>query len=122
MLTARPTCARLPLTALRACLPVTSPDAASLGLLQGMKLPQRHKDISGLLVATVGQLEKDKAKLSLDPEQDKLHLEGFALKIFVNADKVDRAGRATENTAKAFYASSIFIDVRRGPGGPAAGQ
>lgn len=76
-----------------------------------MKLPQRHKTINDLLIATMAQLEKDKQKLSLDPELDRPHLETFGLKIFANADRVDRAGRANENTAKAFYASSIFIDV-----------
>lgn len=78
---------------------------------QAMKLPQRHKSINDLLIATMSQLEKDKQKLALDPELDKPHLETFALKIFANADKVDRAGRANENTAKAFYAASIFMDV-----------
>eukprot|EP00959_Pyramimonas_sp_CCMP1952_P104319 2180245-Pyramimonas_sp.AAC.2 len=36
----------------------------------------------------------------------------FAVKIFNNADKQDRAGRATADTAKAYYAASIFIEVR----------
>lgn len=62
----------------------------------------------------MGQLEKDKAKLGQkpDPEDDKLHCEAFALRIFGNADKVDRAGKATENTSKAYYAASIFLEVR----------
>ena len=63
------------------------------------------------MVATLGQLEKDKAKLQLEPEEDKLHCETFALRIFANADKVDRAGKSTENTSKAYYAASIFIEV-----------
>ncbi len=78
---------------------------------QALKFPQRSKELNALVVATLGQLEKDKAKLTLEPEEDKLHCEAFALRIFANADKVDRAGKATENTSKAYYAASIFIEV-----------
>eukprot|EP00955_Chlamydomonas_euryale_P104596 365578-Chlamydomonas_euryale.AAC.8 len=58
------------------------------------------------------QMEKDKPKLALDKEQDRFHCEAVALKIFSNADKVDRAGKATIATAKAFLAASYFLDVR----------
>ena len=40
-------------------------------------------------------------------------LQGFAQKIFDNADAADRAGRSDDKTAKALYASSIFFDVAR---------
>lgn len=51
------------------------------------------------------------AKLELDPAADRIHCLGFALRIFDNADRVDRAGKATERTSKAFYAASVFIEV-----------
>jgi hypothetical protein len=51
------------------------------------------------------------ARLELDPAGDRIHCEGFALRIFDNADRVDRAGKATERTCKAFYAASVFIEV-----------
>lgn len=37
--------------------------------------------------------------------------EAFALRIFNNADRVDRAGRADSNTPKAYLAASYFIEV-----------
>ncbi|PNW84454.1 hypothetical protein CHLRE_03g145227v5 [Chlamydomonas reinhardtii] len=78
---------------------------------QAMKLTHRAKEVNSLLVATLNQLEKDKAKLELDPAADRIHCLGFALRIFDNADRVDRAGKATERTSKAFYAASVFIEI-----------
>lgn len=61
------------------------------------------------------QLEKDKQSIILDAANDKYACETFALNIFKRADKVDRAGRADVNTSKAYYAASIFIEVRCSP-------
>jgi hypothetical protein len=36
----------------------------------------------------------------------------FALKIFDKAEKQDRDGRATAATSKAYYAASVFLEVR----------
>ncbi|KAI4306155.1 hypothetical protein L6164_029456 [Bauhinia variegata] len=79
---------------------------------RGLKIPQgeRTKTTSALLVSLMNQLEKDKKSVKLDPE-DNLHLEGFALNVFGKADKQDRAGRADLNTAKTFYAASIFFEI-----------
>ncbi len=55
--------------------------------------------------------KQEKARLDLDRESDKVHCEAFALRIFGNADRVDRMGKADANTSKAFYAASIFFDV-----------
>ena len=44
-------------------------------------------------------------------ENDKLHCENFAVRVFTRADKADRAGRADKNTATTYYAASIFIEV-----------
>jgi vacuolar protein sorting-associated protein VTA1 len=52
--------------------------------------------------------DKTVVKLSSD---DNMHMEGFALGVFAKADKQDRAGRADANTAKSFYAASIFFEV-----------
>jgi hypothetical protein len=49
------------------------------------------------------------------------HCESFASNIFRRANRVDRAGRANADTARAFYASSIFYDVRRGGWGNGGG-
>ncbi|OIS99134.1 PREDICTED: protein HOMOLOG OF MAMMALIAN LYST-INTERACTING PROTEIN 5-like [Nicotiana attenuata] len=79
---------------------------------RGLKIPQsdRTKTTGALLVSLMKQLEKDKMSLKLGPD-DHLHLEGFALNVFAKADKQDRAGRADLNTAKTFYAASIFFEI-----------
>ncbi|XP_009588982.2 protein HOMOLOG OF MAMMALIAN LYST-INTERACTING PROTEIN 5 [Nicotiana tomentosiformis] len=79
---------------------------------RGLKIPQkeRTKTTSSLLVSLINQLEKDKKSLELGPD-DHLHVEGFALNVFAKADKQDRAGRADLNTAKTFYAASIFFEI-----------
>ncbi|KAL4280625.1 hypothetical protein GQ457_03G022900 [Hibiscus cannabinus] len=79
---------------------------------KGLKIPnsERTKTTSSLLVSLMNQLEKDKKTVKLGPE-DNLHLEGFALNVFSKADKQDRAGRADLNTAKTFYAASIFFEI-----------
>ncbi|CAN6472003.1 unnamed protein product [Victoria cruziana] len=79
---------------------------------RGLNIPQkeRTKTTNALLVSLMNQLEKDKKSITLGPD-DHLHIEGFALNIFNKADKQDRAGRADLNTAKTFYAASIFFEV-----------
>lgn len=79
---------------------------------RGLKIPQkeRTKTTSALLVSLMNQLEKDKKSLNLGSE-DNLYVEGFASNVFAKADKQDRAGRADLNTAKTFYAASIFFEV-----------
>ena len=77
----------------------------------GLKLQNRDKAIDELLFSVMDKLESYKSKNTLVPEEDKLQLEGFALKIFDRADRVDRAGRADMSTCKAFYAASVFMEV-----------
>ncbi|KAL8033491.1 hypothetical protein ABFX02_13G162400 [Erythranthe guttata] len=79
---------------------------------RGLKIPQsdRTKTTNALLVSLMKQLEKDKKSLKLGPD-DHLHVEGFASNVFARADKQDRAGRADLNTAKTFYAASIFFEI-----------
>ena len=78
---------------------------------EGLKLQNRDKAIDELLFSVMEKLEAFKSKNELKAEEDKLHLEGFALKIFDRADRVDRAGRADMSTCKAFYAASVFMEV-----------
>ncbi|KAK4386939.1 protein OF MAMMALIAN LYST-INTERACTING PROTEIN 5 [Sesamum angolense] len=79
---------------------------------RGLVIPQkeRTKTTNALLVSLMNQLEKDKKSLKLGPD-DHLHVEGFALNVFTKADKQDRAGQADLNTAKTFYAASIFFEI-----------
>ncbi|KAJ9531220.1 hypothetical protein QJQ45_006662 [Haematococcus lacustris] len=84
---------------------------AVVPFLQALQLEKRHKDINGLVASTLASLEKSKLTLTLDQESDRYHCESFALKIFSNADRTDRAGRADVNTAKAFFAASFFLEI-----------
>ncbi|KAF0891861.1 hypothetical protein E2562_011260 [Oryza meyeriana var. granulata] len=79
---------------------------------KGMRISpkERTKTTSSLLASLMNQLEKDKKSLTLGSD-DHLHVEGFALNVFAKADKQDRAGRADINTAKTFYAASIFFEI-----------
>ncbi|KAF8410800.1 hypothetical protein HHK36_003337 [Tetracentron sinense] len=79
---------------------------------RGLRIPQkeRTKTTNAILVSLMNQLEKDKKSLKLGPE-DNLYVEGFASNVFAKADKQDRAGRADLNTAKTFYAASIFFEI-----------
>ncbi|KAL3636987.1 hypothetical protein CASFOL_019286 [Castilleja foliolosa] len=79
---------------------------------RGLKLPQsdRTTTTNALLVSLMKQLERDKNLLNLGPD-DHLHVEGFGLNVFSRADKQDRAGRADLNTAKTFYAASIYFEI-----------
>ena len=63
--------------------------------------------------ALVAELEAAKEGLELEHEADRMHCEGFAMSIFEKADRADRAGAASLGTAKAFYASSVFMEVCR---------
>lgn len=79
---------------------------------RGLKIPPKHRTntTNSLLVSLMNQLEKDKMSVKLGPE-DNLYVEGFASNVFAKADKQDRAGRADINTAKTFYAASIFFEI-----------
>ena len=61
-------------------------------------------------------LEQTKDVMRSDPAVSdsataKSHVESFALSIFYSADTDDRDGKATQTTAKAFAASSKFLEV-----------
>jgi vacuolar protein sorting-associated protein VTA1 len=83
----------------------------------GIKLRQGQPGdaaVKKYLHILLDQLEADKKKIGtlLDEEaMQKDYVEGFALKVFDIADNEDRAGHITKDTAKNFYASSVFFDV-----------
>ncbi|KAJ1564508.1 hypothetical protein HK405_014675, partial [Cladochytrium tenue] len=75
-----------------------------------------NKQCKIFLMRLLDQLEQEKASFA-DNEAitndlvGYAHVENFALKIFSNADNQDRAGAATNKTAKTFLAASIFLEV-----------
>lgn len=79
---------------------------------RGLKIPtkERSKTTNAILISLMSQLEKDKKSIQLGPE-DNFYVEGFASSVFAKADKQDRSRRADLNTAKTFYAASIFIEI-----------
>ncbi|GAX80208.1 hypothetical protein CEUSTIGMA_g7646.t1 [Chlamydomonas eustigma] len=78
---------------------------------QACRFEKRAADVTELVTVALDQMEKDKPHLDLDEENDRYICEALALKIFSNADKVDRAGKATLTTAKTFYASTYFFEI-----------
>ena len=93
---------------LRALIPSLTPPE----LLQ---LPPRPRAASPLLGA-----QETKALAGLG-DDDELHLEGFASRIFAGADAADRGGRSDAAIAKGFYAASIFFQARSRGGRRSAG-
>lgn len=65
------------------------------------------------LFALFDKAEALKASLNIQgiEDQRKSICESFALSVFAQADDEDRAGNSSMETAKAFYAASIFFDV-----------
>jgi vacuolar protein sorting-associated protein VTA1 len=67
------------------------------------------------LVSLMNHLEADKTKLETPPtkEMGQEIVTKFACDVFDKADSEDRAGFADKNTARGFYAASIFFDILR---------
>lgn len=60
----------------------------------------------------LNELEKEKEAMSaFTREESKFLCLQFAEKIFNKADEEDRAGQATKNTAKTFYAAASFLEI-----------
>lgn len=77
-----------------------------------MQFKQRSDKVQKLLMALMARLEKDKAGAGIgDRSNDAEYCRSFAEEVFNRADRTDRAGRATKNTAVTFVAASFFIDV-----------
>ncbi|KAI8086102.1 Vta1 like-domain-containing protein [Halteromyces radiatus] len=76
-----------------------------------------NKTTNAYLSQLLDSLEVKKQALGSDNEAIKddlvgyAHVENFALKVFLNADNEDRAGRATKKTAKTFLAASVFLEI-----------
>ncbi|KAI8374751.1 Vta1 like-domain-containing protein [Radiomyces spectabilis] len=87
--------------------------AAKLAIGTGPRSPSTNAYLSHLL----DTLEQRKQDLGANNEAitDDLvgyaHVENFALKVFLNADNEDRAGKASKKTAKTFLAASIFLEL-----------
>ncbi|CEG01793.1 Vacuolar protein sorting-associate protein Vta1/Callose synthase, N-terminal domain [Ostreococcus tauri] len=84
-------------------------------VMSGMKIEKRSPELSETLDKALAELEQAKKTLGkeLDETRDEMECETFALQIFDKADRADRAGSREMNTAKMYYAASIFFNVLR---------
>ena len=76
-----------------------------------MKVPERTKEDTAYLMSLMDWLENSNAVQGLSTDDRKKHAYDFALSVFANGDNEDRAGQATENTARCFMAAFVFLDV-----------
>ncbi|XP_053675099.1 vacuolar protein sorting-associated protein VTA1 homolog [Anopheles nili] len=82
----------------------------------GLKVPSQGIDDRKLLVSIMDWLETSKAQMT-DNESitndvaAQAYLENYALKLFLYADKQDRASNFGKNVVKAFYTSGMIYDV-----------
>ena len=79
--------------------------------LQGIRIDERAPEADQLLGKVLSHLESDKPYIYLDQERDGEYCERFAVGVFRNAENKDRAGQANRETAKGYYAASIFLEV-----------
>ncbi|RHZ84818.1 hypothetical protein Glove_74g185 [Diversispora epigaea] len=86
--------------------------SAKLALEKGTK----EKESKAFLAKILDLLEQEKKNIG-DNEAvtndiaGEAYVENFALKVFLNADNEDRAGKASRKTAKNFLAAAIFLEL-----------
>ncbi|KAI8984716.1 Vta1 like-domain-containing protein [Mycotypha africana] len=86
--------------------------AAKLAIARGPRTKETNAYLSDLLDALETQKQDigDNEAITNDIVAY-AYVENFALKIFLNADNEDRAGKANKKTAKTFLAASIFLEL-----------
>lgn len=86
------------------------------GLQLGLKVSNQGMDERKLLLAIMDWLETTKGQMA-DNESitnevaAQAYLENYALKLFLYADKQDRASNFAKNVVKAFYTAGMIYDV-----------
>ncbi|ETO18982.1 hypothetical protein RFI_18259, partial [Reticulomyxa filosa] len=76
-----------------------------------MKLPREKKDETVKLWLGAQMTKLEQMKVSTTPEEAKNQVLALADSIYAQADKVDREGNATKNTAAAFNTCFILYEV-----------
>ncbi len=74
-------------------------------------MKDRHPKIDGIVKSLIEKLEQMRQVVQPGKEADAAIVEDFALRLFTEADRVDRAGRANKLTAHKFYAACNFLEV-----------
>jgi vacuolar protein sorting-associated protein VTA1 len=79
---------------------------------KGIKLKSKSPDVNTFLLSLMNALEASKKVIGpIKDDAGAVTCENFALSIFTKADEEDRAGVATKDTAKTFYAAATFFDI-----------
>jgi len=85
-------------------------------LQNGLKLDKKSKEALALLLPLMDWLEKEKKVMSAEEAVTNevvasAHVENYAVKLFLWADKEDRASHFNKNVVKSFYSCGILFDV-----------
>ena len=85
-------------------------------LLQGLELDKSSSEALAVLLPLMEWLESQKKEhKDNDAVTNEVvasaHIENYAMKLFLYADKSDRAGNFGKNVVKAFYSSGVLFDV-----------
>lgn len=76
--------------------------------------PRMDKADMPVLMELMDAVEEEKKNLDLSGIDDpSVHVENFAQELFARADEADRQGPRDMKVARAFYASSVIVDVCR---------
>ncbi|CAG8566929.1 10319_t:CDS:2 [Dentiscutata heterogama] len=86
--------------------------SVKLALERGTK----SKESKAFLARLLDVLEEEKKALhdneaAVNNLVGEAYVENFGLKVFMNADNEDRAGKATKKTAKNFLAAAVFLEL-----------
>jgi len=96
--------------------PVITYWARLTALQNGLAIDKSSKEALAVLLPLMDWLENEKqVKKELDSISNEIvasaHVENYAMKLFVTADKQDRAGNFGKNVVKCFYSAGVLFDV-----------
>jgi vacuolar protein sorting-associated protein VTA1 len=78
---------------------------------KGIKIKSTAAETKSFLLSLMTTLEASKKTLQIKDDAGAVICENFAQSVFTKADDEDRAGAATKDTAKTFYAAATFFDI-----------
>merc|ERR1719228_2199858 len=96
--------------------PVITYWARLTALQNGLAIDKSSKEALAVLLPLMDWLEKEKqVKKEIEAISNEIvasaHVENYAMKLFVTADKQDRAGNFGKNVVKCFYSAGVLFDV-----------
>jgi len=96
--------------------PVVCYWARLTALQSGMKLDKSSKEALAVLLPLMDWLETEKGNQNDNEAVSNevvasAHIENYAMKLFLAADKLDRAANFGKNVVKIFYSAGILFDI-----------